>query len=103
MSPTTLQVRKKGSITLPVELRSKYGVDEGDIFTLIDLGDGSFLLTPRVSEVNRMGNRVAEMMSQYNLTEDDLIAALDEEREEYYREHYVDKPSRDDEANHFSR
>lgn len=103
MSPTTLQVRKKGSITLPVELRSKYGVDEGDIFTLIDLGDGSFLLTPRVSEVNRMGNRVAEMMSQYNLTEDDLIAALDKEREDYYREHYVDEPTRDDEANHFSR
>jgi bifunctional DNA-binding transcriptional regulator/antitoxin component of YhaV-PrlF toxin-antitoxin module len=98
MSPTTLQVRKKGSITLPVELRSKYGVDEGDIFTLIDLGDGSFLLTPRVSEVNRMGNRVAEMMSQYNLTEDDLIAALDEEREEYYREHYVDRPPRDEKA-----
>lgn len=97
MSPTTLQVRKKGSITLPVELRSKYGVDEGDIFTLIDLGDGSFLLTPRISEVNRIGNRVAEMMSQYNLTEDDLIAALDEEREEYYREHYVEKP-RDEKA-----
>ncbi|TLM98909.1 hypothetical protein FDZ73_22710 [bacterium] len=96
MSPTTLQVRKKGSITLPVELRSKYGVDEGDIFTLIDLGDGSFLLTPRVSEVNRIGNRVAEMMAKYNLTEDDLIAALDEEREDYYREHYVNKPPRDE-------
>lgn len=96
MSPTILQVRKKGSITLPVELRSKYGVDEGDIFTLIDLGDGSFLLTPRVFEVNRIGNRVAEMMSQYDLTEEELIAALDEEREAYYREHYFDKPARDE-------
>lgn len=98
MSPTTLQVRKKGSITLPVELRSKYGVDEGDIFTLIDLGDGSFLLTPRVSEVNRIGNRVAETMAQYDLTEEQLIAALDDEREAYYREHYVDKPPRDEKA-----
>jgi len=96
MSPTTLQVRKKGSITLPVELRSKYGFNEGDIFTLIDLGDGSFLLTPRVSEVNRIGSRVAEMMEKYNLSEDDLIAALDEEREAYYREHYVDRPPRDE-------
>lgn len=96
MSQTILQVRKKGSITLPVELRSKYGFNEGDVFTLIDLGDGSFLLTPRVSEVNRIGNRVAEMMAQYDLTEEELIAALDEEREAYYREHYVDKPARDE-------
>lgn len=98
MSQTTLQVRKKGSITLPIELRSKYGVDEGDIFTLIDLGDGSFLLTPRVSEVNRLGKRVAEAMAQYDLSEEELIAALDEEREAYYREHYVDRPPRDEKA-----
>lgn len=98
MSPTTLQVRKKGSITLPVELRSKYGVDEGDIFTLIDLGDGSFLLTPQISEVNRLGKRVAETIAQYDLTEEDLITALDEEREAYYREHFVDKPPRDEKA-----
>jgi bifunctional DNA-binding transcriptional regulator/antitoxin component of YhaV-PrlF toxin-antitoxin module len=38
----TIQIRKKGSITLPLESRHKYDLDEGDIFTLIDLGDGSF-------------------------------------------------------------
>jgi bifunctional DNA-binding transcriptional regulator/antitoxin component of YhaV-PrlF toxin-antitoxin module len=31
MSTNTIQVRKKGSITLPMDLRTKYGVDEGDI------------------------------------------------------------------------
>jgi len=98
MSSTILQVRKKGSITLPVELRVKYGVNEGDVLTLIDLGDGSFLLTPRISEVNLLGKRVAEMMAQYDLSEEDLIAALEEERETYYREHYVDKPSADEKA-----
>ncbi|GAP13368.1 regulators of stationary/sporulation gene expression [Longilinea arvoryzae] len=98
MSVINLQVRKKGNITLPVELRSKYGVSEGDILTLIDLGDGSFLLTPRVSEVNRLGKRVAEALSQYDVSEDDLIAALDQEREEYYREHYAGKPSPDEKA-----
>ena len=61
MTTNTIQVRKKGTFTLPMDLRTKYGVDEGDVFTLIDMGDGSFLLTPRISQVNRLGDRVAEI------------------------------------------
>lgn len=36
---TTMQLRKKESLTLPVEIRAKYHLDEGDVFSLIDLGD----------------------------------------------------------------
>lgn len=89
MAANSIQVRKKGTITLPVDLRAKYGVDEGDIFTLIDLGDGSFLLTPRISQVNRLGDRVAEMLNAKNVSLDDLLTSLDEERERYYQEHYA--------------
>lgn len=89
MSSNTIQIRKKGSLTLPAELRSKYGLDEGDTFTLIDLGDGSFLLTPRVMQVNRLGKRVAEVLDQEGVRLDDLLNTLDEERARYYAEHYV--------------
>ena len=89
MSATIIQIRKKGSLTLPVDLRNKYKLNEGDILTLIDLGDGSFLLTPRVSQVNRLGDRVAEAVADYNVSLDDLLSTLDEEREQYYREHYA--------------
>lgn len=89
MAGNSIQVRKKGTITLPVDLRAKYGVDEGDIFTLIDLGDGSFLLTPRISQVNRLGDRVAEMLNAENVSLDDLLTSLDEERERYYQERYA--------------
>jgi threonine dehydrogenase-like Zn-dependent dehydrogenase len=34
---TTLQIRSKGSVTLPVELRRKNGIYEGNIINLIDL------------------------------------------------------------------
>jgi bifunctional DNA-binding transcriptional regulator/antitoxin component of YhaV-PrlF toxin-antitoxin module len=53
---STIQIRKNGSLTLPVELRNKYKLDEGDIFTIVDLGDGAFLLTRRVSQVIDWGN-----------------------------------------------
>jgi len=89
MTTNTIQVRKKGAITLPADFRSRYGVGEGDVFTLIDLGDGSFLLTPRVSQVNRLGDRVAEILQEEGVSLDDLLNTLDGERERYYQERYA--------------
>ncbi|HNS45591.1 MAG TPA: AbrB/MazE/SpoVT family DNA-binding domain-containing protein [Alphaproteobacteria bacterium] len=89
MTINTIQVRKKGSFTLPIDLRTKYGVDEGDVFTLIDMGDGAFLLTPRISQVNRLGDRVAEMLGAEGVSLDDLLNTLDDERERYYQERYA--------------
>lgn len=91
MTINTIQVRKKGTFTLPMDLRTKYGVDEGDVFTLIDMGDGSFLLTPRISQVNRLGDRVSEMLSAEGVSLDDLLNTLDDERERYYQERYAEE------------
>src|SRR4030042_1886350 len=88
----SIQIRAKGSLTLPIELRRKYVLDEGDIITLIDLGDGSFLLTPLITQGDRLGDRVAQVMEQAGVSEEDIISALDEEREKYYREQYVNAP-----------
>jgi bifunctional DNA-binding transcriptional regulator/antitoxin component of YhaV-PrlF toxin-antitoxin module len=84
-----IQLRGKGSITLPVELRRKYALKEGDVFTLIDLGDGSLMLTPQLTQVDRSGDRIAEILAGEGMSLDDLLSALDEERERYYQERYV--------------
>ena len=89
MSAVTIQIRRKGVITLPIELRKRYGVNEGDVFTLQDLGDGSFLLLPRVSRVASLGDRVAEVMADEGIGVKEMLEVLEEERESYYREHYV--------------
>lgn len=89
MKTTTIQIRRKGVITLPVELRRRYGLSEGDVFTLVDLGDGSFLLTANVSQVARLGDQAVELMSQEDVTLEELLQALDEERERYYHDHYA--------------
>jgi bifunctional DNA-binding transcriptional regulator/antitoxin component of YhaV-PrlF toxin-antitoxin module len=78
---TTIQIRSKGTVTLPIELRRKYGLDEGDLITLIDLGDGSFLLTPVVTQVDRAGDRVAKAMADEGVSVDEILALIDEERE----------------------
>jgi AbrB family looped-hinge helix DNA binding protein len=86
---TTIQLRSKGAVTLPIELRRKYGLGEGDIITLIDLGDGSFLLTPIVPQVDRLGDRVAQAMAEEGVSVEEILTALDEERKRYYQERYA--------------
>ena len=90
MVTMTGQIRRKGVITLPVEMRRRYGLDEGDVFTLVDLGDGSFLLTPQVSQVARLGDQVARVMAEEGIDLEEMLRALDQERELCYREHYAD-------------
>ena len=86
---TIVQIRSKGTVTLPIELRRKYGLDEGNILKMIDLGDGSFLLTPIVTQVDRLGDRVAKAMADETVSMDEVLTALDEERERFYQERYA--------------
>ena len=88
---TTVQMRGKGTITFPAKLRSKYKLQEGEVFTIIDLGGGSFLLKPKVLEVDKLANRIAKRLKEENVTLDDLLQTLDEERKTYYQENYVKK------------
>ena len=84
-----IQIRGKGTLTLPIELRRKYGLEEGDIITLIELGDGSFLLTPIITKVDRLGDRVARVMEEKEISLNEIMETLDEERERYYQERYA--------------
>jgi len=48
----TIQVRGRGTLTLPATLREKYRLGEGDPLTVVDL-DGAVLLSPRLLVVPR--------------------------------------------------
>jgi len=89
-SNAIIQIRNKGTITLPINFRRKYNLNQGDVFTLIDLGDGSFILTPKITQVNLLGDQIAQAMAEGGVSIDEILDALDEERERYYKEHYVE-------------
>jgi len=89
MTTRTVRIRRKGVITLPMELRRQYSLDEGDVFTMLDLGDGSLLLVPRVSQVACQGDEVARLMDEAGVELEAVLETLDQEREAYYREHYA--------------
>ena len=88
----TLQVRQRGVITLPADLREKYGIQQGDTFRLIDL-DGVFVLTPMVPMVPELAREIERARLEAGLSSEALLQTLREEREQYNREHYVsDQP-----------
>ena len=80
---TTLQIRSKGTITLPADLRRKYRLDEGEVLTLIDLGDGSFLLKPYRSRVDEYADKIREELESRGETLESMLVTLREVREEY--------------------
>jgi len=84
-------MRGKGTITFPAKLRSKYKLQEGEVLTIIDLGEGTILLKPMVSQVNKLSNQIAKRLKEENVSLEDLLKVLDEERKIYYQEHYVKK------------
>lgn len=87
----TVQMRGKGTITFPAKLRSKYKLEEGEVFTIIDLGGGSFLLKPKVLDVDVLSRRISKRLKEDNVSLDELLKTLDDERKNYYQEHYVKK------------
>lgn len=80
---TNIQVRSKGTFTLPSELRRKYGVNEGDFFTIIDLGDGNFLLKPYRSRVDELADTIRMELESRGETLESMLTTLREVREEY--------------------
>jgi bifunctional DNA-binding transcriptional regulator/antitoxin component of YhaV-PrlF toxin-antitoxin module len=89
MVSIAIQIRSKGGLTLPMELRRKYGLNEGDVYTLIDLGEGVFMLTPQISALARLGDRISDLLAEQDVPVEDVLQALDEERKRYYQERYV--------------
>lgn len=86
---TTIQVRKRGVLTLPSEVREKYGIREGDTFRLVDL-DGIFVLTPMVPLVPELTRELERLRQEAGLSLDELLTGLREERMKYYIEKYGD-------------
>ncbi|WP_420629905.1 AbrB/MazE/SpoVT family DNA-binding domain-containing protein [Candidatus Leptofilum sp.] len=83
----TVQVRQRGTLTLPADLRDKYGIRTGDTFRLVDL-DGIFVLTPMVPMVPELAREIEQMRQEAGLSTQELIVSLREQRETYYTEKY---------------
>jgi len=84
---STVQIRKRGVLTLPSELREKYMIQEGDTYRLVDM-DGIFVLTPMVPMVPELAKEIERIRKDANIPLDELLQGIKEERERYHKEKY---------------
>ena len=77
----TVQVRERGVLTLPAELRDKYDIENGKVFRLIDL-DGIFVLVPMVPIVPELAREIEQIRLEAGLSMDQLLEQLRQRREE---------------------
>lgn len=75
----TLQIRQRGVVTIPTEIRRQYGLDEDDVLTLIDLG-GTFVLTPRMSMVPKLAREIEKKRQRAGVTVEELIEDIQRDR-----------------------
>lgn len=83
----TVQVRKRGVLTLPADLREKYGIGEGDTFRLVDV-DGVFILTPMAPIVPELAREIERVRVAAGITTEELLEGLRRQRQRYYEETY---------------
>ena len=82
-----IQVRNRGVITLPSDLREKYGIENGDMYRLVDL-DGVFILTPMVPMIPELAREIEQARLEAGLSVEDLLQGLREQRRRYSQEKY---------------
>jgi len=86
----TVQVRQRGSLTLPASLRERYKIKPGDTFRILDL-DGILILTTMFPMVPELAREIERARIEAGLNVEDMLAALQEQRERYVQEKYGQK------------
>jgi AbrB family looped-hinge helix DNA binding protein len=81
----TIQIRGRGTVTLPARIRERYDLAEGDALTLVDL-DGAILLSPKTSVVDKLSAEIEYLMTGSGLSLDELLGGLREQRARYHAE-----------------
>jgi AbrB family looped-hinge helix DNA binding protein len=83
-----VRVGKRGTVTLPARLRKRYGLADGDILTVLDLG-GVFILSPEVSVVSKIAREIEQLRKEAGLSLEELLEGQGEERRRLYGERWT--------------
>ncbi|MCE7985659.1 MAG: hypothetical protein DYG89_31160 [Caldilinea sp. CFX5] len=76
-----VQVAQRGVITLPKSLREAYNIKTGDILSVIDLGEGKFLLSHTPSRIDELLDTLRTNLEAEGETLETMLQRLRAKRE----------------------
>ncbi|OGO35382.1 MAG: hypothetical protein A2W35_01200 [Chloroflexi bacterium RBG_16_57_11] len=84
-----IQVRSRGVITLPANIREKHCIRAGDTFRLVDL-DSVSVLSAMVTMVPELARKIEPAHLEAGLNIDNLLHSLRKQRQRYSQDKYGD-------------
>ena len=90
----TYTIQENGQVTLPVDLREKYGLKKGDIVSFVETDQG-LIVVPRVALAMRLLDEIGEELKKQGVSLDELMESGREIRGEMLKEKYGIDPSDD--------
>jgi len=85
MKSFAIHLEKNGTINVPQAIQDKLNICEGDLLNLIEI-EGIILLTLQQPNVPQLSDQITTIREEANVTLNDLLQELDEERQKIYQE-----------------
>jgi AbrB family looped-hinge helix DNA binding protein len=92
MRTFTAEIKARGQLTIPKEIRVASHLEEGQIFSIIPVGD-SVIITLKGLELDEVRREIKKILRASGISLDDLLTGLKEEGEKLYQETYGKKPT----------
>jgi AbrB family looped-hinge helix DNA binding protein len=86
----TTSIKSRGQLTIPKQVRSAGQLDEGQVVSIIPVGD-SIIITPKRLVLDDARREIKKIMKASGLSLEELMEGLKTEREALHRETYVKK------------
>ncbi len=69
----TVQIAERGQITLPKALRDQNAIKPGDVYSVIDLGEGRLMLVPGPLSADRLADQISDVLTSRGETIENLF------------------------------
>jgi bifunctional DNA-binding transcriptional regulator/antitoxin component of YhaV-PrlF toxin-antitoxin module len=83
----TTEIKSRGQLTIPKKIRERGVMEEGQVVSLIPLGD-SVLITPRRLPLDEARREIKKLLKAAGISAEELLAGIQEEREDLFEETY---------------
>jgi AbrB family looped-hinge helix DNA binding protein len=81
------EIKARGQLTIPKKIRETSHMEEGNVVSILPIGD-SLIITPKRLELDEARRQLKKLLKASNLTVEELIEGLKEERAELFKETY---------------
>ena len=83
----TAEIKSRGQLTIPKKLREAGGLEEGQVVSIIPLGD-AIIVIPKRLELDEERREIKKIIKRSGVSPEELLKGIDEEREKLYKELY---------------